>query len=322
MVTISDVLQAHRAIRPFIRKTPLIYSPYLSEKTGGKIWLKLECWQPTGSFKVRGALNKVHTLTDAEKARGVVTASAGNHGLGVSYAASQLGVKEATVFVPNHAPQSKIAKLQTFPVSLRRVGETYEEAHQAAARFARETGAVEIPAYDDTAVIAGQGTMALEMMTDLPQVDVVVVPVGGGGMMAGIATVLRALAPNAHLVGVQPEATPAALLSYRQGKAIDPYDHAPTLADGLAGGFGALPFALTKDAPPEIVLVNEDGLLHGIYVALAHHQLVVEPSGAVGLAALLAGAVDVGGKTAVCVLSGGNVDVAVLRQALAVGGGP
>ncbi|GAB4265994.1 MAG: threonine ammonia-lyase [Candidatus Promineifilaceae bacterium] len=319
MVTISDVLQARRAIRPFIRKTPLIYSPYLSEKTGGKIWLKLECWQPTGSFKVRGALNKIYSLTDAEKARGVVTASAGNHGLGVSYAASQLGVKEATIFVPNHAPQAKVTKLQTFSVTLRRAGETYEEAHQAATRFARETGAVEIPAYDDTAVIAGQGTMALEIMAELPQADVVVVPVGGGGMMAGIATVLRALAPKARLVGVQPDATPAALLSYQKGAAIDPYNHAPTLADGLAGGFGALPFALTKDDPPEIVLVNEDGLLHGIYAVLAHHQLVVEPSGAVGLAALLAGAVNVAGKTAVCVLSGGNVDVTVLRQALALG---
>lgn len=314
MIALVDVLAAARGIRPYIRHTPLIRSPFLSELTGGDIWLKLECWQPTGSFKVRGALNKLRLLTADEKARGIVTASAGNHGLGVAHAATSLGDVNATIFVPETAPQAKVAKLRRYPVTLHQRGATYEDAHQAAADFAAQTGALEISAYDDVEVIAGQGTMALEMLADLPQVDVVLVPVGGGGMLAGVATVLRTMSPNTQLVGVQPQASPAALFSYRDGVAYDPFDHEPTLADGLAGGFGATPFAVTRSQPPQIVLSSEDDMKQAIFALLAQHQLVVEPSGAIAIAPLLAGEMDLGGKTAVCILSGANLDMGVLQE--------
>ena len=203
------------------------------------MWLKCECLQPTGSFKVRGALNKVGLLTLEERARGIVTGSAGNHGLGVAYAAQAWGSVQADVFCPVTAPRAKVAKMRRFRVGVHLEGSTYEDAHQAAEAFARKTGAIYVQAYDDLGVVAGQGTLALEIVDELPRVDVMVVPVGGGGMIAGISVVAHERAPNCRVLGVQPEASPAALLSLRDGVAYDPYDHDPTLADGLAGGFGA-----------------------------------------------------------------------------------
>lgn len=314
MFELAEFLQAKRRIRPYIHYTPLIYSNYLSELTGGDIWLKLENQQPTGSFKVRGALNKISQLSEAEKARGIVTASAGNHALGVAHAVTSLGLKQADIFVPETAPEAKLKKLRRFPVNLHLAGQTYEEAHQAANEFQARTGAVEIPAYDDVAVITGQGTISVEIMTNLPAAKLILVPVGGGGLVSGVATAVRHIKPSCHIVGVQPEASPAAQLSFAQNQAIDPYDHAPTIADGLAGGFGATPFKVLQANPPEIVLVSETQIRQAILALLTEHQLVIEPSGATAIAPLLAGAVDVVGKTAVCLLTGGNLAMDLLRE--------
>ncbi|MCP4415659.1 MAG: pyridoxal-phosphate dependent enzyme, partial [Chloroflexi bacterium] len=235
MIELADFLWARRRIRPFIQHTPLIHSPFLSERTGGDVWLKLENQQPTGSFKVRGALNKICQLSDGEKGRGIVAGSAGNHALGVAHAVASLGQIQADIFVPKNAPDAKINKLRRFPVTVHPVGQTYEAAHQAANNFQKRTGATEIPAYDDLAVIIGQGTAALEIMTDLPSCDLLLLPVGGGGLLAGVATAVRHIKPSCHIVGVQPKACPAAQLSFAQNQALDPYDHTPTIADGLAG---------------------------------------------------------------------------------------
>ncbi len=244
----------------------MIRSPYLSQLSGADVWLKLENWQPTGSFKIRGALSKLSRLTEAQRQQGIVAASAGNHALGVAYAAEKLGGFSTDIFVPGTAPKAKIDKLAYYPVTLHKAGDTYEDAHQAAANFAAETGALEISAYDDVDVVAGQASVGLEIFQQRPQADVVLVPIGGGGLMAGIATVAKAFSPTCRVIGVQPEASPAALLSLQQGQAIDPYDHEPTLADGLAGGFGAVPFALAHDKIDEIVLSSETndaaGYLH------------------------------------------------------------
>lgn len=311
---LATFFEAARRIRPFIQHTPLVHSDYLSERTGGDVWLKLENQQPTGSFKVRGALNKISQLSATEKERGVVTASAGNHALGVAYAAASLGLSQVDIFVPETAPSAKLKKLRRFPVGLHLAGETYEDAHQAAVDFAAQTGALEISAYDDLAVIAGQGTVGIEVMTDLPGADLLLVPVGGGGLIAGAATAVRHIKPSCKIVGVQPEASPAALLSFAQNRAIDPYDHAPTIADGLAGGFGIAPFKLLQAQPPELVLVSEAEIRQAILALLAEHQLVIEPSGATAIAPLLAGKVAVAGKTAVCVLTGGNLAMDLLRE--------
>ncbi|WP_420642402.1 threonine ammonia-lyase [Candidatus Leptofilum sp.] len=309
-----DFLEAARRIRPYMHHAPLIRSDFLSEQTGGGVWLKLENQQPTGSFKVRGALNKLSQLSDVEHARGIVAASAGNHALGVAHAATSLGLPQVDIFVPETAPDAKLKKLRRFPINLHLVGQTYEDAHQAAARFAAQTGALEVAAYDDLDVIAGQGTVGVEIMTDLPSADLILVPIGGGGLVSGVATAVRHINPAGKIVGVQPEASPAAQLSFTQNQAIDPYDHAPTIADGLAGGFGVKPFELLRQNPPEIVLVSEAQIRQAIFALLSEQQLVIEPSGATAVAPLLTGAVDVRGKTAVCLLTGGNLDMNLLRE--------
>jgi threonine dehydratase len=209
-----------------------------------------------------------------------------------------------------------VDKLRRFVVNLHLEGNTYEEAHQAAVALARQSGAIYVQAYDDLDVIAGQGTIALEVLEDLPESDVVLVPVGGGGMIAGMAVVVRARAPTCRVIGVQPEASPAALLSLRDGLAYDPYDHEPTLADGLAGGFGAIPFDLARDLIAEVLLASETDLRQAIFTLLDQEQLVVEASGAIAIAPLLNGSLDVAGQTVVCVLSGGNIETALLRDIL------
>jgi threonine dehydratase len=313
---LQPILHAQRRIAPFVRRTPLVRSASLSAQTGGDVWLKLECHQPTGSFKVRGALNKVGLLTPQEKARGLVTASAGNHALGVAYAVQSWGGAQADIFVQANAPRAKVDKLRYFDVTLHLEGHTYEEAHQAAEAFARQTGAAYVQAYDDVDVIAGQGTMGLEILSDLPETDLILVPVGGGGMIAGVATVAKTLNPGCRVVGVQPEASPAALLSLRDGVPYDPYDHGPTIADGLAGGFGALPFYLARTLIDQVLLASEADLRRAIFTLVDQHQLVVEASGAIAIAPLLNGTLDVAGQTVACILSGGNLESSLLRDIL------
>ncbi len=313
---LQPILLAHRRIAPFIRHTPLVRSDHLSARTGADVWLKLECRQPTGSFKVRGALNKIGQLTPEEKERGLVTASAGNHGLGVAYAARSWGGTPADIFVQANAPRAKVDKLRRFDATLHLEGDTYEEAHQAAEAFARETGATYVSAYDDVDVIAGQGTIGLEILTDLPETDLILVPVGGGGMIAGVATVAKAMNPGCRVIGLQPEASPAALLSLRDGVPYDPYDHEPTIADGLAGGFGAVPFYVARTLIDQVLLVGESDLRRAIFTLLDQEQLVVEASGAIAIAPLLDQSLDVSGQTVVCILSGSNVESALLRDIL------
>ncbi len=313
---LQAILEAQQRLAPFIRRTPLVRSAYLSAQADADVWLKLECRQPTGSFKVRGALNKVGLLTPEEKARGLVTASAGNHALGVAYAVQSWGDASADIFVQANAPRAKVDKLRYFDVAIHLEGDTYEAAHQAAEAFARKTGATYVAAYDDVDVIAGQGTIGLEILTELPQTDLFLVPIGGGGMVAGVATAAKAMNPACRVIGLQPEASPAAFLSLRDGIPYDPYDHEPTIADGLAGGFGALPFYIACTLIDQVLLVSEADLRRAIFTLLDREQLVVEASGAIVIAPLLSRGLDVTGQTVVCVLSGGNVATTLLRDIL------
>ena len=315
-IPLTAVIRAYQRIKPHIRQTPLVYSHYLSERSGGEVWLKLENQQPTGSFKVRGALHKIGRLTETEKAQGIVAASAGNHALGVAHAVQSWGGIEADIFVPETAPLPKINKLRRYPVRLHLAGQTYEAAHQAAIDFSAESGAVEISAYDDLDVITGQATAAWEIFKEMPQVDAILLPVGGGGLLAGVTAVAQTIHPACRIVGVQPEASPAARLSLQAGRAIDPYDHAPTIADGLAGGFGAVPFAVIRAIPPDILLTNETAIRRAIFTLLAEQQLVIEPSGAIAITPLLDGRLELAGQTVVCVLTGGNLDMTLLQEIL------
>jgi threonine dehydratase len=315
MITVRDILQAQRTIRPYIFRTPLRDSFLLSERIGAPVFLKLENWQVTGSFKPRGALNRMALMMAEERARGVVTASAGNHALGVGYAARVLNISPATAFVPRTAPRAKLDKLRQFLVQVRQVGETYDDAHRGAEAFARETGATFIHAYDDPRTVAGQGTIGLEILEDLPDVDAILVPVGGGGMIAGIAVAVKTLASSVKIIAVQPAASPALRDSLRDGKCYEEYNAAPTICDGLAGGIGKIVFEVAQQRLIDgVVIVEEEETRAAIRALVETQQLIVEGSGAVGVAALLARKVSLSGKRMAIVLSGGNIDLELLAE--------
>ena len=319
MLGLKDILAARRTIRNLVKRTPLEYSFLLSQQAGCELYLKLENRQVTGSFKPRGAVNKIASLSAEEKARGLVTASAGNHALGVAHASRALGGVSNTIFLPHNAPQSKVEKLREFGSELRFAGNTYEEAHHAAEEFAQAQGATYVHAYDDPVVIAGQGTAGLEIMEELPDVEAIIVPIGGGGLSAGIAVAAKSINPEVKVIGVQPDTSPAAYLSFKEGQCYESYEAGPTIADGLAGGYGIVPFTIARDLIDEIVVVSEEAIWKSVYALLELSQLVVEGSGAAAVAPLLAGPasgyeteLDLKGKKVVAVLSGGNIDAELL----------
>jgi threonine dehydratase len=314
MLTLDEVERAAATLRPYLRPTPLRQSALFRN---APVYLKLECWQPTGSFKVRGATNVLASLTQAERARGVVAASAGNHALGLAFAAQALGgAIEATVFVPETAPRAKVDKLRRFPVTVHEKGATYDDAVAEAMVFRDRTGATWVHAFEDARTAAGQGTAGLEILEELPAVDTIVVPVGGGGLIVGIATAAKALSPGVRVVAVQPEASPSLRESLRQGRALLTYPAGPTLADGLAGGIGEIVFA-HRHLIDEVVTVSEEETEDAIAALVAEDQVVSEASGAVGVAALRAGRIAPrDGRPVAVVITGGNIDARVLARLL------
>jgi threonine dehydratase len=312
-ITLDDVERAREVLRPFLPPTPLRSSYALRPHQG---WLKLECWQPTGSFKVRGALHVLATLAPDQTRRGVVAASAGNHALGVAHAASLLKGIRATLFVPVTTPRAKVEKLRTFPVAIEERGATYDEAYAHAVAHAERTGATYVHAFDDERTAAGQGTVGLEILDQLPEVATILVPVGGGGLIAGLAAAVKGRAPGVRVVAVQPDASPALRDSLALGRPLLEYAAAPTLADGLAGGIGEIVFA-HRDLVDDVVSVSEGDIAAAVVALLAEDQVVAEGSGAVGPAALLGGRLPAGqGRPVVCVVTGGNIDASVLATLL------
>jgi threonine dehydratase len=314
-LTLHEIYLAQQRIEPYITRTPLVRSALLSAQAGFDVWLKLENRQYTGSFKPRGALNKILSLSTEERERGIVAASAGNHALGVAHAAQCLSLSKADLFVQANAAPAKIAKLRQYDVNLHLVGNLFDEAQAAAFKFAEENGATYVSAYDDLDVIAGQGTAGLEIMQDMPDVDTIVVPVGGGGLIAGLATVAKSLNPLIRIIGVNPAASPSAYFSKRDGYPYETYENEPTLAHGLAGGFGRVPFMVGMLLIDEIVLISEGEMTRGIAALIDSDQVLAEASGIAGVAAVLAGKIADAQKC-VCVLTGGNIDSATLRIVL------
>ncbi|MGB8643930.1 MAG: threonine/serine dehydratase [Anaerolineae bacterium] len=314
--TARELLQARAAVRSHVMHTPLRPAAGLSARYGCEVMLKLENWQPTGSFKVRGAVNLLSQLSGADRARGLVTASAGNHALAVGYAAQRLGITGVTVFVPRTAPRAKVDKLRRFPVAVEEVGETYDDAHHAAEEYERARGATFIHAYDDARTVAGAGTVGFEVVEDWPEVDVVFVPVGGGGLIAGTALAVKALAPHVRVYGVQPEASPALRDSLRQGRALEEYPAGPTICDGLAGGIGQIVFQVAPGHIDDVLVVPEAAVRRAVAALVREEQMVVEGSGAVGLAALENLPAELTGKRVALVISGGNIDAGRLTEIL------
>jgi threonine dehydratase len=314
-LSLHEIHLTHQRIAPYIIRTPLERSASISAQVGCEVYLKQENRQHTGSFKPRGALNKIMSLSTEELSCGIVAASAGNHALGVAYACKVLGIDNADVYVQANAAQAKIDKLKQYPINLHLIGKNFEEAQQAAREHADRSGSTFVSAYDDLQVLAGQATVGLEIMQDLADVDTIVVPTGGGALVAGIASVAKSINPMVRIIGVNPAASPSAYLSKRDGQPYDPFDHEPTLAQGLAGGFGRVPFMVGMLLIDEIVLVTEDELKHAIVAMIDAEQILLEASGVVGIAAVLSGKITAA-KKCVVVLSGGNIDSGTLKQVL------
>jgi threonine dehydratase len=309
-VTIDDVRAAASRIGPLIVRTPLERSMELSERCGVDVWLKFECFQRTGSFKLRGALNALQLMLTPKK---VVTASAGNHGLGVARAADLLGVS-ATVVVPETASQTKVDALRCSGAELIQVGETYDEAEAFAIRLARTQSVPFISAYNDPAVVAGGGTLALEIFEDLPAVQELIVPAGGGGLIGGIGVAAHGLNPEATVYGVQSEASPALHAALEAGHLVQ-VPVLPSLADGLAGNVeaGSITFDLLQQHVRRVELVSEEAIAGAMRWLLVHERVVAEGSAAVGVAALLERKLVPAGPVAV-ILTGRNVAQAVLQK--------
>ncbi|GAA1797154.1 MAG: threonine ammonia-lyase [Actinobacteria bacterium] len=306
-VTYADVLSAREQLGDLIRPTPLEYSRVLSEKVGTEVFLKCENLQRAGSFKIRGAYTRISRLSDEEKARGVVAASAGNHAQGVALAATSLGIR-SKVYMPVGAAMPKLIATRAYGAEVEQVGATLDESLFAARAYADETGAVLIHPFDHPDIVAGQGTCGLEILEQCPEVGTVVVSLGGGGLLAGIATVLREQRPQTTVVGVQAEQAAAYPMSLAAGHPIAA-DKMATMADGIAVGLpGAVPFEVIKSAVDRVDTVSESALSRAMLQLLEHSKLVVEPAGAAGVALLNEQASRAWEGPIVVVLSGGNID--------------
>lgn len=312
-VTLEDIKRAQQALAGHVRPTPLFVSPSISSQVGLPTYLKTENLQRAGSFKIRGAFVKMASLTAEEKARGVIAASAGNHAQGVALAASALGI-QSTICMPEGAPITKVEATASYGAKIVLHGDTYDDAYQKALELQQQHGYTFIHGFDDPYTVAGQGTIGLEILEELPDVATVFVPVGGGGLASGVALAIKSLKPAVRVVGVQAAGAPAVYLSQRKGELVAT-DSVRTIADGIAiKRPGKLNWELIQKYVDEIVLVDEEEIAQSILILLERAKLVVEGAGAVGLAALLAGkAAHVRGPICV-ILSGGNIDVNVLSR--------
>jgi threonine dehydratase len=318
LIPIEQIRAARDRVAGVVKTTPLDLSTTFSALCGREIYLKLENLQKTGSFKVRGALNKILLLDAAARARGVITASAGNHAQGVAYAAQHAGIA-ATVVMPETAAFSKVEATIGYGATVILAGRDYAEAAARATTLASEQGATFIPAFDDADVIAGQGTLGLELLEQLPQVDTVVVPVGGGGLLAGLVSAVRGAGSAARVVGVQAAGASSLRPSLEAGRLIE-LSRVDTIADGLATrAIGAQPFAVLRGAVDESVEVSDAEIAEAVVLLLERAKTVVEGAGAVGLAACLAGRVTSAGQKVVVVISGGNIDTNLLDRIINLG---
>jgi threonine dehydratase len=313
-VSLQDIEAAAETIRPLTLLTPMEESRWLSALTGSPVMLKCENLQRTGSFKVRGAYTRMSYLTEEERARGVVAASAGNHGQGVALAAQALGIK-ATVYMPEGSPIPKERATREYGADVVFHGRYIEDALAEARAFQERTGAILIHPFDNADIVAGQGTVGLEILRQAPEVETIVVPCGGGGLLSGIAIAVKATNPDVHVIGVQAEGAAAFPGSLKAGHPVA-LDSMSTMADGIAVGLpGDVTFAAVRDLVDEIVTVSEASLSRAVLATLERAKMVVEPAGAASVAAVL-DAPERFGTTTVGVLSGGNIDPLLLGKVI------
>ncbi|MCS5734251.1 threonine ammonia-lyase [Herbiconiux daphne] len=318
---LADIESARVRVATVAQVTPMQTSRYLTELLGSEVYLKCENLQRTGSYKIRGAYNRISSLSDAEKAAGVVAASAGNHAQGVAFAARELGIK-ATIFMPIGVPLPKLQATRSYGADVILRGHSVEEALRAAAEFAHATGATVIPPFDHIDVVMGQGTLGLELLDQVPDADTIVIPIGGGGLISGVASAVKQRAAlegrSVRIIGVQAANAAAYPPSLAAGEPVE-ITTTPTIADGIhVSKPGILNFEIISQLVDEVVTVSEADTARALLVLLERAKQVVEPAGAVGVAAILAGLVRGTGKTVV-VLSGGNIDPLLMQRVISHG---
>ncbi len=313
MLTLDNVYRARNVLREVVRETDVIYAPKLC--AGTELYLKTENLQTTGSFKIRGAYYKISKLSDEEKARGVVACSAGNHAQGVALAAKKNGIK-SVICLPDGAPISKIEATKSYGAEVCLVEGVYDDAYKRALELRDTEGYTFIHPFDDEDVIAGQGTIALELIEQLRDIDAVIVPVGGGGLISGIAFTIKTINPSIKVYGVQATGAPSMYNSVKN-KEIEELSRVSTIADGIAVKKpGELTYEMVSKYVDEIVTVSDDEISAAILALMEQHKLVTEGAGAVSVAAAMFGKLDLKGKRVVCLLSGGNIDVTILSRVI------
>ncbi len=322
-VTIADIWQAYKFLKPLIHHTPLTPSRTLHEMTGADVYLKAEHMQRSGSFKVRGAGYKISRLPKESHAAGVIAASAGNHAQGVAIAAAQ-NAMPCTIVMPENAPLAKVTATREYGAQVVLFGATYDDAYQHCVELQQQSGATFIHAFDDPDIIAGQGTLGLEMLNDLPDADAIVVPVGGGGLISGIAIAARALKPDITIIGVQADGAASTRSSLDAGS-LQTLPAITTIADGIAVKRpGELTFSIMERLVDDVVLVNDEAIINAVLLLMERCKMLVEGAGAAGLAALLSGAINLKGKKVLVPLTGGNIDINLvgrfIEHALATAG--
>lgn len=309
--TLETVKEARQVLSGIVQETPLI--PVTEPVDGNHVWLKLENLQKTGSFKLRGAYYMISKLSPSERQRGIATCSAGNHAQGVAYAARHFGIK-ATIFLPDNAPKEKIAATRSYGVDVVLVNGSFDDAKAKSLEFVKKTNAVYIPPFDDNAIIAGQGTIALEILKQLPEVDVIVVPVGGGGLISGIALTAKSLKPAIKVYGVQIASMPSMAQSIKSGHIVT-LPGAPTIADGVKVQTpGKITFDLSRKYVDGIVTVDEKQIKKAVMTLLDKQKILAEGAGALSFSAIQNHLIPVTGKNVVCIVSGGNMDNSTLQE--------
>ena len=311
----SAVKNAAIRIADYINQTPIEYCRVLSRNLGGDIYFKMENWQKTGSFKIRGALNKMLLLEKPEKKKGVITASAGNHGLGVAYASELLNIK-ARIVLPVNASVAKVRKLSYYGCEVIQAGHDYDEAEDVAHQIEKDCNLTFVHAFDDPDIIAGQGTIGSELLDQLPRLDMIIIPIGGGGLIGGVASILKQVNPGIYVVGVQPSASPAMKESLIAGKVVEtPIKE--TLADGLAGRFvSEFTLQLTNQYVDDVVLVSEKEIRHAMKFMVEDAHLLIEGAAAAGLAAITSEKISVENKKVGVILTGRNISPSIVASIL------
>jgi threonine dehydratase len=315
VVSFRSILEARRKIRNLVTKTPTYLSNVFSQRTGAEVYLKLECFQPVGVFKIRGAVNKICSLSPSELERGLVTASSGNHGLAVAYAAKIYGAK-AVVVVPENAVKEKVEAIESYGAEIVKYGKDYDEAYSKALEIQKEAGTTFVHPFDDPFVIAGQGTVGLELLEDVPDLNAIIVPIGGGGLISGVSIAAKTLNPKLRIVGAQSEGAPAVYRSWRAGKIVE-VDSVNTVADGLAARKPLeLTFGIIKRYVDSILLVSEEEIGEAVLALLHKAHTLAEPSGAASLAALLFKYYPKPKEKVAVIISGANISIDYLASLL------